>query len=281
MASEEFGIGLNAIRDEVLRKIGRNLLLFQDIERQLKFLVAINGFTVTPSSDANAFDQHKAPFEQQTLGQIKSHFVDRVLLRSQVDPPAEELQEFQVRSSLALEMDRADLEQYTRVLDALIAERNQLVHHFLPRCDLNSAQSLTAAAVSLDEQRERALDVHRWLESVVDAFQDTCRETQRFLDSPEGRAELDLWLLQSSTLVARLHEVATERQRPDGWTVLALAGSLLREEVTANLPTLKARFGVRSLKELLVASDVFDVVEEPTGGGATRTVYRAKLDDAD
>jgi hypothetical protein len=276
MASEEAEDGLGEIRDEVFRKIGRNLLIFQDIERMLKFLVAFNGFTVTPSSDVSAFERAKAPFEQQTLGQIKSHFVDRVLLGSTPESPVDEKRGIEVQYSFAVESDGERVGEVTRCLDALIAERNELVHHFLPNSDLRSMQSLSDAAAMLDEQMARALDVHGWVKSMIDVIRDHAQDTQRFLDSPEGQAQIDLWLLQSSSLVARLVQVADEKRRRDGWTVLDRARSLLREEIAAALPTLMSRYGVRSLKDLLVVCQVFDVLEESTSRGGTRTIYRPK-----
>ena len=277
MASEEAVVGLREIRDEVLHKVGWNLLIFQEIERMLKFLVAFNGFTLTPSSAANVFAQARAPFDQQTLGQVKGHFVDRVLLGWPPETPPDEGREVRIEMSFRLEADGGGVEKMNGALNALIAERNQLVHHFLPNCDLRSMQSMSDAVVTLDEQRERALDVHRWVKSMIDAIRDHGQEIERFLGSPEGKAEVDLWFLQSSGLVARLLQVAEERQRPDGWTVLDRARALLQAEVAAGLPTLMARYGARSLQELLATSQLFDVMEEPTARGGTRTIYRAKV----
>jgi hypothetical protein len=38
----------------------------------------------------------------------------------------------------------------------------------------------------------------------------------------------------------------------------------------------KDRYGQGSLKRLLVASELFEVLEEPDGSGNSRTVYRIK-----
>ncbi len=72
-----------------------------------------------------------------------------------------------------------------------------------------------------------------------------------------------------------LGEVALRAARPDGWSVLATAGSHIKREAPLKLENLQERFGVPTLKTLLIATEgVFDVEEEATPGGGTRTIYR-------
>lgn len=49
---------------------------------------------------------------------------------------------------------------------------------------------------------------------------------------------------------------------------------MITREDPAELQDLRKRFGHSSLKAVLLATELFDIVDEPTPGGGTRTVYR-------
>ena len=83
-----------------------------------------------------------------------------------------------------------------------------------------------------------------------------------------------LAFLRGSRLVAMLGEIAMRAARWDGWALLSTAGNLTEREAPAELENLRDRFGHSNLNGVLVATELFDVAEEPTSGGGTRTVYR-------
>ena len=56
--------------------------------------------------------------------------------------------------------------------------------------------------------------------------------------------------------------------------VLATAGNIIQKLEPLELTDLSKRFGHRTLKHLLLATELFDVEEEPTPKGGTRTIYR-------
>jgi hypothetical protein len=90
------------------------------------------------------------------------------------------------------------------------------------------------------------------------------------------RRDLDLTFLQTGRIVQLLGEIAATAARPDGWTDLARAGHLVASLEPDELANAKRKFGNGSLKKLLVASEMFEVVDEPVGGGHVRTIYRKK-----
>ncbi len=65
--------------DEVFRRIGRNLLLFQHIEHLLKQLMASARLEGTVKSMQANFEERQAKIHKQTLGQLAGQFVDDVL----------------------------------------------------------------------------------------------------------------------------------------------------------------------------------------------------------
>ena len=71
-----------------------------------------------------------------------------------------------------------------------------------------------------------------------------------------------------------LGEIATRTPRADGWVLLATAANVITREAPAELTELRKRFGCSTLKGVLLATELFDVTDEPTPGGGTRTIYR-------
>ena len=65
--------------DEVFRRIGRNLLLFQHIEHLLKQLMTNARLEGTVHSMQANLDERRARIHKQTLGQLAGQFVDDVL----------------------------------------------------------------------------------------------------------------------------------------------------------------------------------------------------------
>ena len=97
-----------------------------------------------------------------------------------------------------------------------------------------------------------------------------------YLTSPEFARETELTLLQGSSLVKLLCDIAGQVQRVDGWTYLAMAGEMAAREMPDNLRDLKARYGFSTLKKLLIGSELFEVMDEPLENGGFRTLYRLK-----
>jgi hypothetical protein len=65
-----------------------------------------------------------------------------------------------------------------------------------------------------------------------------------------------------------------ETQAVDGMTLLSRAGAFIREYAPHLTPK---RYGLRSLKQVLEACDLFDVKKRPNGSGHSEIVlYRSK-----
>jgi hypothetical protein len=71
-----------------------------------------------------------------------------------------------------------------------------------------------------------------------------------------------------------LGEIAKCMPRADGWVMLSSAANEIAREAASELTDLRQRFGYPNLKGVLLASELFDVAEEPTPGGGMRTIYR-------
>ena len=97
------------------------------------------------------------------------------------------------------------------------------------------------------------------------------------LMSEEGKRHVKLPVLQQSQIIQRFKQIAETSARGDGWVDLAAAGQLVHKLAPDDVMNMKERYGVPSLKKLLVASEMFEVTDEPDGGGHLRTIYRKKV----
>lgn len=260
--------------DEVFRRIGRNLLLFQHIEHLLKQLMTSARLEGTLHSMQANLDERRARIHKQTLGQLAGQFVDDVLADAGEREAPENVDQAWLSFGFTIQTDSAFVEQHTVEMKAVVDARNDLIHHFLPRWSPASEASTRAALAYLDEQRAQALPMRDRLQGFANSVQEAAKAHAEFMSSPEGARQFELHWLRHSRLVLLLGEVAQKTPRADGWTVLASAGHIVRQREPEELEHMLERYGHRTLKKLMHATELFDIVDEPTPGGGTRTVYR-------
>jgi hypothetical protein len=159
-------------------------------------------------------------------------------------------------------------------MKALVDARNDLIHHFLPRWSPVSKESTLAALAYLDEQRAQALLMRDRLQGFANSLREAAKADADFLSSPEATREIELQWLRHSRLVLMLGEVAQRTPRADGWTVLASAGHIVRQREPEELEHMAEHYGQRTLKKLLQATELFDIEEELTPRGGSRTIFR-------
>ncbi len=109
-------------------------------------------------------------------------------------------------------------------------------------------------------------------------MQEAIKEHVDFLTSDEGKKQFELSFLRQSQLVAWLFNIAEQRVRPDGWVVLASAAQLIDQNIPQGVTNLKKRYGYKKLKEIILATEFFDISEESTDKGGIRVLYRIKPD---
>ncbi len=263
--------------DDVLRKVGRNLMLFQQIEAMLKFVLSNGRVQGYAEEFGEACQRRATSVKNRTLGQLVRQFGDDVLTSADVDSGApEELEKAWMSFTFNLAGDAAYYERTKADFAAVVAERNELIHHFLPRWNPNSSESTAAAGLHLDRQREKVLPIRDQLQSVIASLQDGLREQAEFIASAEGLRQLELSWLQQSRLVLLLGDIAQQLGGLDGWTPLGTAGRLVQAHAPEEVAAMKERLGQPTLKGLLLAAELFDVRDEPTAKGGVRTVYRIK-----
>lgn len=269
--------GHETMRNEVMRKMGRNLLLFQQLERMLKFLIANNSLAGYAHEMEAKQKSLQEKVEKQTMGNLVGAFVEDALTdKGQSREAPEELAAPWFSFRFGLNVGTAYYEERKSALAGVVAERNELVHHFLPRWDWMSVESMRAADKYLDRQREKVLPEVEHLKGLVRALEDGRRQTAEFICSGAWEKHISLADLRHSRPVLLLGDIVQQMAREDGCVLLNAAGDLLRLHAAEETKALKKRYGYKTLKALIVATELFDLVEEPTDKGGVRVFYRMK-----
>lgn len=264
--------------DEVLRRIGRNLVIFQQIEHALKLLLVNHKNAGPIDKYAENLQTRAACINKKMLGHLVEKYATEVLRDAGEEVPDEDRPADWFAFSFQISGESDFIEGLRCDLKLMTDERNEMVHHFLPRWQPGNHEVLTEALAYLDTQRERVLPMHEHLRSTVQQLHQSAKMVAQFLVSPEYEKQTELLYLQASSLVTLLCEVADQYHRQDGWTYLAQAGDLATRDLPDDVKHLKERYGFKTLKQLLIGADFFDVLDEPLTGGRFRTLYRRKLD---
>jgi hypothetical protein len=259
--------------DEVLRRIGRNVVIFQQVEHLLRFLNA-HSEVVGPASQLSVrVEERVAAVHKNTMGELAGKLVSSVLQAQPEHQSPDEIDEVWFGFRFSVGVDAEFVDRHDREMRALVDARNDLIHHFLPRWQSAVNGDSDRALAYLDVQRADAVRMTERLQGWAHSLKAGRKRLAAFWASPEGERQMELAFLQGSRLVAMLGEIAMRTARPDGWALLSTAGHLIKREAPAELDDLRKRFGYPNLKGVLLASELFDVGEEATPGG-TRTTFR-------
>ena len=258
-------------RDEVLRRIGRNVVNFQMVEAMLKHLNATASGHGPVSQLAERIEAQRTAVHRKTMGELAGRTVTHVLQAPPEEQTPDEITEPWFGFHFTLATDAQFIDQHDQEMRALVAARNDLIHHFLPRWYSAVDGDTQDALAYLDTQRDDTFRMLDRLQGWVKAMDECRTQLATLLVSPESVRQM---ILQGSLLVAMLGEIALKAARPDGWTLLSSAGNLIKRNAPAELEDLQKRYGHQNLKGILLAAGYFDVKGEALPNGGTRTVYR-------
>lgn len=268
---------LKSVRDEVFRKLGRNIALFQQLERQLKQLIA---HSVIEGSSLEDYEGRLAARHRSVLATTLGGLVGRYT-KGILSPPPESDEANIASDALVMrtqfQIDTEDNRQKVATLSTLVKERNRLVHHLFEDFDLYDVDGVERLDTLLEAQAERVRSEIHDLNATAKVWQEQCIETARFFESAEGKRCIDLMLLQSSKIVTLVATICCEIAREDGWSVLSLAASRVNEIAPDQLANIKVNHGHATLKSLLLATQCFEFRQETTAKG-TRDLFRITRD---
>jgi hypothetical protein len=179
-------------RDELFRRIGRNVVYFQYLEATLRSVIpALYNQGTLKELQVNR-DEVLRKHKKAALGKLANSYHERVYGNSLADEPQSDelLSEPTFAFSLRVEVTPEKAAQRRRGLVKLIAERNRLIHKDLLSVDLNSSEDCEKLSARLDEQYMRIRGHLDYLNSLRTSFQEMAAEFGRLLESDEFLAVL-------------------------------------------------------------------------------------------
>ncbi|MDK9707657.1 MAG: OST-HTH/LOTUS domain-containing protein [Desulforhopalus sp.] len=260
-------------KDEVHRKIGRNMLMFQHMEQILKYMIAhghIHG-------DVNTLEKNlkcrKDSVSRKTMGQLVGDFMENAH-GEMIETEAPDESKVHMSFQFKVDCDEVYYDKRKKELAAIVAERNDLIHHLLPRFSLASIESCHEIEIYLDNQHEKLTREIEHIKSTLKSFDELRKRVVKYLTSDTWLGEVKLTELRQTRLVVWLGQIAEKAARSDGWAYLNTAGQVLQTQQPEELANIKKKYGYKSLKEIILAAELFDFMEEPTKKGGARVLYR-------
>lgn len=186
-------IDSQSARDELHRRIGRNVVNFQYLEATLRSIVPML-YNKSTLKELQADQSQVSPKqEKSTFGNLVSSYHERLsrskeLLNETV--PDEGLAEPTLTFGCSIEVSEETAAQRRSALVNLVAERNRLIHEDLLNVDLKSSEECEELSARLDEQYTRIRRHLDHFNALRTNFQEMAAAFGRLLESDEFRALL-------------------------------------------------------------------------------------------
>jgi hypothetical protein len=177
---------LDSARNEVFRKVGRNLLLFQELELDLRFLVTHGKFS-GGIADMEELSKRREGNHMKTMGMVVGDYLNIMLDRNamksseQIDPD-----KFFLSLDIGFDSDEEGEKRFRESLESLVQERNDLVHHFLEGIEFDSIGSWHAAGARLDSQSSRIIAECKFVSCLAGGIRTAFRELLERLEGDES-----------------------------------------------------------------------------------------------
>ena len=180
-------------RDELYRRIGRNVVNFQYLEATLRSMVPMLYNKSTLKELQARQNEVSLKQDKSTFGNLVSSYHDRLSRSKEVlneTVPDEGLAEPTLTFGFSIEVTEETAAQRRSALVNLVAERNRLIHEDLLNVDLKSREECEELSARLDEQYTRIRRHLDHFNSLRTNFQQMAAELGRLLKSDEFLALL-------------------------------------------------------------------------------------------
>jgi hypothetical protein len=272
----ESEIELEDAKNEVLRKIGRNMLLFQQMEKLLKFLIIngkIEGYTDELKSKQ---EQRSETIYRKTMGKLVGDYIEDTFSDfKEIPQTPKDSERVFISFRLNLETDSVYFENKKKILAEIVSDRNELIHNFLPNYDLTSIEGCREIEEHLDQQREKLLPELNEIKIIIENLVETKNLFYDFLNSDDGKKRF-FSPIRGGRILYYLGEIASQIVRPDGWTPLSVAGQIIWKQKPEEITDVFKKYCHKTLKKLIMATEIFEIKEEPTKNGGIQVLYRLK-----
>lgn len=166
------GSSLPQLRDDVLREIGRNVLLFQHLEQLLKFVLNRGRVAGSLAQIKAILERLQTQPDRRTLGQLIEPLLENHL---STDAPLAEPPYGNNAPWLALQVgfqvDRKQREEFEQALERAVKARNDLIHHSLDWLRLDSVASCQKSLRRLQAMHQENQAVYESMKAIVNLAQ--------------------------------------------------------------------------------------------------------------
>lgn len=258
--------------NECFRKIGRNIYLFQKLEHMLKYIISGSS-----SGFLHEIVEHREKTQSKTLGQLIGLYFEKSKSSNSENLITDErfMQAPHFSISLSFFNDHSYIESKKAELENLVIDRNKLVHHLLPQFDIDSIDSCIVLDKQLDRQRENIIEAINHLKPICQLLIESQKVWLEFITSGELERHLKKESLKNHPAIQLLCDVSEESELTNGWLTLNAAGRIVIEHGAEKLSSVKAESGQASLKQIMIATELFEFREEETSKGH-RLLFRLK-----
>lgn len=257
--------------NELHRKIGRNILLYQKIELAMKDLLAKNNTSGKSVELSKVYETRLRDNKKKTLGLLTQYFVNDFYKNEEINEQNFDDTQHSIGLNISIKTENvSDIERYYQ---DVVAERNLIVHNLLERYEFDTVKKCSEVEAYLDSEYDKAKLFLNDLLAIYELFKEfsqklqseseyLVRRIQRFNDADEISRHM------ASEMIQNL-------KRDDGWIVLSIASSRLRAECPELFVDIK-KYGYNSLKKVIESSDLFEFYSEKTLKGGKRDLFRLK-----
>jgi hypothetical protein len=190
-------VDIEALRDEALRKVGRNIVNFSKIEAVFKYLLSVSQLDGTEKTISAQLGKNQTRLRKKTLGSLVQEFSENILRDASQSEPKPDFSEAGIYLSFKVTYSNPDfLKIRKRILASIVAERNNLIHRKLASLDTSSVEDCHNLITLLDEQNLRLLAQFEELRRIEESRRGCLKAFADWSKSPDF-----LQIIQSSRLL--------------------------------------------------------------------------------
>jgi hypothetical protein len=274
---------LQELQSEVQRLLGRCLLRLQQYERLIKAIIAqqeISG----PVHDLERMQAARiADSARKTLGNLVRDLLGSYIVANQIDSPLsaaadsfEDANSISIGTQIAL--SDADFVRTETGLRELVLLRNDLVHHFIDRYDLESLdgchRGCDALVDAFSKIDHRLHELRTWADDMrkMHGLMAQIVQSDQFRDFVVTGISPDETIRLPDTGIVRALQEAAGELALDGWATVSEAGGWIAARQPEQVPE---KYGYASWRQVVHEARIFELRYLERGGRRT-ACYREK-----
>jgi hypothetical protein len=186
-----------SLLNETLRKMGRNLLNYQIVEKIWKAQYKVSNIeTMFENGEARIINK---PVIRRNIpmGWLSENHRKAIFSSPKEHEPIEEINHPSIKTSFRVgEGGTLSIDRKQQV-NMLVKERNELVHSISEKFDHSTGVGCREICAILDEQNIRILEEIAFLNTISSSYKETILELQKYLNSEEFISAIENQFLTS------------------------------------------------------------------------------------